>query len=301
MLVPRSLLLPLVSALTVAGCDFDIPPAHTYVVSRVSIPTTQAQAEAFGLDLDGDGTVDNQLGAALAALPPGVDLAAAAAGAVDRGSIILLLNLQTASFSSTGDARAEVKLGDPATAMPSACAGPDDTICRRHLAGGATFQISPRSPDHAALVGKINGGTFQGGPGEVSFEISLGGVVNVPIHLIGARAKASGLSEARIDRAVIAGGITMERLDRDVIPAIRDWLTSLVRANCPSTTLPDCGCSFGPSTSRALLFLLDYAPKDCLISSDEIKGRSPLGPDVTIDGQACLSAGVQIEAVSATF
>ncbi len=300
MLVPRSLLLPLVSALTVAGCDFDIPPAHTYVVSRVSIPTTQAQAEAFGLDLDGDGTVDNQLGAALAALP-GVDVQAAVSGAVDRGSIILLLNLQTASFSSTGDARAEVKLGDPATAMPSACAGPDDTICRRHLAGGGTFQIKAGSPAHAALTGRIDGGTFQGGPGEVSFEISLGGVVNVPIHLIGARTRATGLGEARIDRAVIAGGLTMERLDRDVIPAIRDWLGHLVRVSCPGTTLPDCGCAPGPSTSRALLFLLDYAPKDCIITSDEIKGRSPLGPDVTIDGQACLSAGLQIEAVSATF
>jgi hypothetical protein len=301
MLVPRPLLLlPLVTALAAGACDFDIPPAHTYVVSRLAIPTTQAEAEAFGLDLDGDGAVDNQLGAALAALP-GVDLQPAVTGAVDRGEVILLLNLQTKSFASSGEARAEVKLGDPATAMPQACAGPDDTTCRRHLAGGATFQISPRSPDHAALVGQIEGGTFQGGPGEVSFELSLGGVVTVPIHLIGARARATGLGEDRIERAVIAGGITMERVDRELIPAIRDWIAALVRASCPGTTPPSCGCPLAPSQGGALLLLLDRAPRDCIITSDEIKSVSPLGPDVTIDGTACLSAGVQIEAVSATF
>lgn len=299
-------LLPLAPVLALAACDFEIPPAHTYVVSQVSIPTSGAEAQAFGMDLDGDGEVDNRLGSLLAVLAnQGVDLQSAVTGAIDRGKIILLVNLRTTSFASTGDARAEVRLGDPTTAMPQPCAGPGDTLCRRHLDGTGTFQVAAGSPADAALTGEITGGTFQGGPGTVSFEISLGGLVAVPIQLIGARASATGLTERGIERVVIAGGLTVERFERDVIPGIRDRIADLVRASCPGSAPPGCGCAAGPSTGRTLLDVFDHAPPDCRISADEIKNhllvRALTGPDVTIDGQPCLSAGLRVQAVAARF
>ncbi len=299
-------LLPLVPALALAACDFEIPPANTYVVSQVSIPTTAAEAETFGMDLDGDGEVDNRLGSLLAVLAnQGVDLQSTVITAIDHGTVILLVNLRTTSFSSTSDARAEVRRGDPATAMPSPCAGPDDTRCRRHLDGTGTFQIAPDSPADAALVGKIDDGTFQGGPGRVSFEISLGGPLALPIQLIGTRANATGLTEGGIDRVFIAGGLTMERFERDVIPGIRDRIDALVRVSCPGNLPPGCGCTAGPSTSRALLTVFDHAPPDCRISADELKNhilvRPLIASDVTIEGQPCLSAGLRVQAVAARF
>jgi hypothetical protein len=306
MLVPRPMVLPLVSALALAACDFEIPPAHTYVVSRVAVPTTIADATAFGMDLNGDGQVDNQLGRLVAALANlGVDLQSVVSGGIDRGTPILLLNLRTSSFSSTGDARAEVRIGDPASAMPQPCAGPNDMICRRHLDGTGTFRIATGSREDIALTGKISGGTFEGGPGAVSLELSFGGVAAVPLQLIGARARATGLSEGKIDRAVIAGGLTVDRFDTHVIPAIRERINALVRVSCPGTAPPGCGCPLAPSTSGALLLAFDGSPRDCSVSADEIRNnvavRALVGPDVTIGGEPSLSAGLEIQAVSAQF
>lgn len=296
----------LAAMLALGACDFDVPPANTYVVSRVSLPSSPPEADAFGMDLDGDGEVDNRLGRALAVLSSqGIELETALASAIDRGSLILLVNIRTASFSSTDDARAEVRLGDPATAMPAACAGPGDAICRRHLDGTGTFQPKPGAPEEAALLGTIRGGTFQGGPGRVSLELALGGPLAIPFQLLGARARATGIEEAGIDRIVVAGGLTMERLHRDVIPAIRDRVQALVRASCPGTSPPGCGCSFGPSTSRALLNLFDSAPVDCSVSAEEITDhvlvRALLASDVSVDGVPCLSAGLEARAVAARF
>jgi hypothetical protein len=300
------LLLSLVPALLLAACDFEIPPSHTYVVSEVSIPTTPAEVESFGADLDRDGEVDNRLGAILAALAgQGVDLQTAVTGAIDRGSIILLINRRTESFSSTSDARAEVRRGDPMTAMPQPCAGPGDMICRKHLDGTGAFQIAADSPTDAALNGEITGGTFQGGPGTVSFEISLGGPIAVPFQLIGARARAIGLTESGIDTVLVSGGLTIARFERDLLPGIRDRIADLVRVSCPGTAPPGCGCTLGPSTSRTLLTVFDNAPPDCRITADEIQNNllvaALIAPDVTIDGQPCLSAGLRVEAASARF
>jgi hypothetical protein len=118
---------------------------------------------------------------------------------------------------------------------------------------------------------------------------------------LGGLARATGLVVDRMAGAVIAGGITLGRVERVTFPAFRHCFAALVRACGPGPTPPGCGCPLGPSQGGALLLLLDRAPRDCIITSDEIKSVSPLVPDVTIDGQACLSAGVQIEAVSATF
>jgi hypothetical protein len=306
MLVPRPLLLPLVSALALAGCEFEVPPAHTYVVSRVAVPASLAEATAFGMDLDGDGQVDNQLGRLVAALSNlGVDLQAVVSGGIDRGTPILLLNLRTSSFSSTGDARAEVRIGDPASAVPQPCAGPDDVLCRRHLDGTGTFRIAAGSREDVALTGKISSGTFEGGPGAVSLEVSFGGLATVPLQLIGARTRATGLGEDKIDRAIIAGGLTVDRFDTHVIPAIREQINRLVRVSCPGTTPPDCGCGLGPSKSRALLIAFDGSPRDCSVSADEIRNnvavRAVVGPDVTIGSEPTLSAGLEIQAVSAQF
>jgi len=303
---PHPLLPLLAGALALAACDFDIPPAHTYVVSRVSIPTTPAEAQAAGLDLDGDGSVDNRLGAALAALSSqGVELQSVVSTVIDRGIVILLLNFRAASFSSTGDARAELRLGDNATAAPQPCAGPGDTVCRHHLDGTGTFLIAPASPADAALTGTITGGTFLGGPGEVSFQISLDGVAITPLHLLGARAKATGIGAAGIDSILVAGGLPMERFDADVVPAIRDRIAAIVNATCVNRTPPICGCPFGGSPGRALLTVFDNAPTDCTVSADEIKNniliRTFLAPDVTIDGKSCLSVGLKVQAAAAAF
>src|SRR5437868_1216590 len=89
--------------------------AHThYVSNKIFVPTSSTESREYGLDLNGDGTVDNQLGATLAALKSqgGFDIQGTIDKAVADGSIILLVDFQTKSFTSSAAAGIQVFLGD---------------------------------------------------------------------------------------------------------------------------------------------------------------------------------------------
>lgn len=326
--------LPLTSMLVACGGDdggSDQPTPegahHTYVAKSLVLPPRgdQATLANYSLNLDGKSPMyDNQLGSVLATLTSmGVNVQGSLSEAVADGSIILLGDLQTADFQSSSAAGFQVKLG--ANPNPAACntgeiaacvdAAPTDTTppvctgCQRHLAGGATFGLSPDSPDDAAVGGTIVGGTFNGGPGAVSLLISLGGGNPVPLTLIGARIKASGMDADGIDDLIIGGALTEEDLNTQVLPAIVSELGPSIAMDCPTTTPPDCGCMSG-STGATVLGLFDgilTSPRtpDCMVTVEEVKAntliQSLLAPDVTIDGKAALSLGVKLQAVAATI
>lgn len=307
----RTLPFLLLSGLSLVACGGEeegpkpTGPLYQYVVSEASVPTSNPQATEFGLDLNGDKIVDNQLGAVLAALvSQGFDVQGAIKGAIDEGDIVLLVEVQTPSFSSSGGTGLKVMLGDKATAMPAPCTDTADTVCRKHLAGTGSFGIAAGSPDDAAVTGKIVGGTFNGGPGNISLKIALGGPQGIQLDLIGARAKASGISETGIESIVVAGALTESDLTTMVIPAIHSQLVPIITASCSGTTPPECGCVTG-STGRTILNLFDTAPKDCMLKVEEISNnsliKSLLAPDVTVDGTMALSVGLKVKAVKGTI
>lgn len=296
-------LLLLCSALPLVACGGDDleGPIRPYVVSEASVPTSNPQATEFGLDLNGDKVVDNQLGAVLAALTSqGFNVQGAVTTAINEGSIILLAEFQSKDFSS-GGAALSVKLGD--MPMPAACTGTTDTVCRHHLDGSGSFAVAAGSPQNAAVEGKLVGGTFNGGPGDIALEIALG-AAPIQLDLIGARAKASAISETGIDSLVVGGALTIDDLNTKVIPAIHAQIAPLVKADCPGTTPPGCGCT-ASSTGATILNLFDTAPKDCTITVEEIATntliKSLLAPDVTIEGKMALSLGLKVKAVKATI
>jgi len=305
----RIALISLFSALPLVACGGGTPdpegPHHPYVVSEVNVPTSNMESTQYGLDLNGDKTADNQLGAVLAALSGYFNVQDTLKKAVDQGDIIILLDLQTKSYSSSGGTGLAVKLGDTATVMPTPCASATDTVCRRHLDGSGVFTIDAASPENAAVAGKIVGGTFNGGPGDIALQIALGSTAGVTLDLIGARAKASGMSDTGIDSVILAGALTEDDLNTQVLPAIHAQLTPLIKETCMGTAPPDCGCPTAGSTGKTILGLFDTTPKDCNVTVEEIANntliKSLLAPDVTIDGKAALSLGVKVKAVKATF
>lgn len=291
---------------------------YHYVASSVLVPTTNTQAREYGLDLNGDKTVDNQLGMVLSTLGSmGFDIQATLDTSVAEGSIVLLVDMQTKDFSNTTAAGIQIFLGDDATVMPPACAPGEmynettKTGCKKHLDGAGMFTIDAQSPTNAALGGKIVGGTFTGGPGDLSLQISLGGTDAIQLDLIGARVKGSMLSETMLGGVVFAGAITKTDIDTKVIPAIQKQLEPLIARDCSALdTPPGCGCADG-STGKTILGLFDTKKadgsegKDCAVSVDEIKTNSLivslLAPDVTIDGKQALSLGIKASAVKATY
>ena len=311
--------------MTFAACGGDdggtvIPEGthYQYVSKTVQVPTNNNQAREFGLDLNGDKTVDNQLGMVLGTLATmGFDIQGTIDKAVATGSIILLVDFQTKDFTNTTAAGLKILLGStptPAacnageefcnTATPPVCMG-----CGHHLGGTGSFTISASSPDNAAVGGKIVNGTFTGGPGNISLQIALGGTDAIQLDLIGARAKASGISDTKADTVILGGALTQDDLNTKVIPAIANQIAPIITRDCTMPTMPPgCGCASG-STGKTVLDLFDGdiagSSKDCKVSVDEIKGnsliQSLLAPDVTIDGKMALSLGIKATTVHATF
>ena len=297
-------------------------PHYAYVANKLFVPTNNNQAREFGLDLNSDKTVDNQLGMVLGTLAgQGFDVQGTIDKAIAEASIILLADFQSSSFTSTAAAGLQIKLGDMES--PAACNAGEQYLCKlangmecdstdtgctcsgcgRHLTNG-TFTIDPNSPDNAAVAGKVVGGTFTGGPGDITLKIALGSAAGIELDLIGARAKATGLSENGMESVVIGGALTKDDLDMKVIPAIHQQIEPIVTEDCPTPAAADCGCLAG-STGKTILNLFDTMPKNCIVTVDEIKNntliQSLLAPDVTINGKMALSLGIKAITVKGTF
>ncbi|HEY3805548.1 MAG TPA: hypothetical protein VGL61_23230 [Kofleriaceae bacterium] len=293
-------------------------PHYHYVASRVLVPTQTGDATKYGLDLDGDGNPDNALGNLLTALSTqGINAQTSIDEAVYDGSISLLADVQTTSFSSAGTAGIQVYLGSDSN--PAACnagemvtcgSGADATCtgCQHQLSGTAMFSIDPSSPMDAALAGPIIGGTFKGGPGNLSLEISIGGAAATEVDLIGARVQGTGITatalgtESDDSTGVIFGGAIPETsLDSKVIPSIVPVIQGVLTTHCPGAVAGNCMCD---ATGNTVLGLFD-TNKDCMVSSDEIInssfGMTLLAPDVTINGMPALSLGVKVYGVGATY
>ncbi|MEO8707107.1 MAG: hypothetical protein ABI867_44180 [Kofleriaceae bacterium] len=288
------------------GVDPPSGPHFTYVTDTVTVPENNTQAREIGLDLDDNGTIDNQLGMVLGTLAgQGFKVQDTLDEAVLTGSIILLLDLQSPSFTSTTGAGLDIKLGTNPT--PAACVDPENlATCGKHLDGNGSFMVDPSSPPNAGVDGKIAGGVFSGGPGNISLQIALGGTEPIDLDLIGARAKATTITETGMGEVILAGAITQSDLDTKVIPAVHAQLAPLIDRDCGALprTPPDCGCGTG-STGKTIIGLFDTTPKDCTVDIAEITNnsliKSLLAPDVQIDGVDALSLGISVTAVKATI
>ena len=296
---------------------------YHYIANKVLVPTTNTQAREYGLDLNGDKTVDNQLGMVLSTLGSmGFDIQATLDKAVAVADIVLLVDFQTKDFTNTTAAGIQVFLGDKNMVTPMACNTGEvynettNTGCGHHLGGTGMFAVSASSPTNASLGGKIVNGTFTGGPGNLSLQISFGDSGAVQLDLIGARAKGSSLSDASLGTGtsggvVFGGAITKSDIDNKVIPAIQTQLVPIIARDCTMlSNPPTCGCA-ADSTGKTILGLFDTKladgteGKDCMVSVDEIKTNSLivslLAPDVTINGKEALSLGIKATAVKGEF
>lgn len=287
----------------------DAPPApagHThYVIDSILVPTNNNTARDFGQDLDGNATIDNQLGMVLGTFASmGFPVQPAATQAVDRGTAITLVDVFANSFTTEPAATFAAFVGS--NPMPPACTSTSDPTCRHHLTGTGSFSIATGSPTNPALTGAITGGTLTAGPGTLVVPLAVtGGVAPVLVTLIGARVTAMQLSTAKIMTMKIGGAITSAEMDAKVYPAIHDGIAVAVARDCNAlTNPPNCGCT-NNTEGKNWLQLADSAPKDCAVSIEEIKTnalfQSLFAPDVMIGGQMALSVGIRATAVAGTF
>jgi len=284
----------------------DAPPPpvghYYYVIDKVSVPTTNTQARAYGLDLNTDGTVENQLGMVMSTLASmGAEVQVSQDKAIDTGAEILLADLNTTDF--TNAAGSTFTLYQGSNPMPQACLNAQDTACRRHLTGMSSFTALATAVD-PPLAGNFVNGTLAAGPGHLTLQIVWPDSPPSTVTLLGARVKASSVSPTAIGAAILAGGVTMTDINGKVIPAMQVGIMAAVTRDCTMlSSPPGCGCAQN-STGKTNIGLYD-ANHDCAVSVDELRTNSLivslLSPDVTLESQQCLSLGVQAHAVPAGF
>jgi hypothetical protein len=123
------------------------------------------------------------------------------------------------------------------------------------------------------------------------------------LNLIGARVKLVPTATTIMD-GVLGGGVTTAERDAKIYPRIRDGANEAIMRDCTMLTAPpNCGCTPG-STGKSMTNLFDTAPKDCVVSLDEIKNNTLLqslfAPDIMLEGQPAL-VGIGFTAVHAGF
>ena len=153
-LLAAAALLPFIAA---CGGDDEgnVVPEGThyhYVANKVFVPTTNTQAREYGLDLNKDGTVDNQLGMVLSTLGSmGFDIQTTIDTAVKEGSIILLADFQTKDFTNTTAAGVQIFLGDKRE--PGPASDPNDkSDTKEHM---ENFLEAVKSRNYKDLHGEI--------------------------------------------------------------------------------------------------------------------------------------------------
>jgi hypothetical protein len=280
-----------------ARVDAAPPGPGEYVMDSVQVPTTSAEAQSLGTDLDGDlpggdAAVDNQFGSVLAALSTmNFDVSGAVTTGIDRGTTITLLYFDpTANLASFVGANPN----------PPACTGPTDTVCRHHLDGHAGFDLAAGAPTGTMPTTTV-GTMTTGGPGTAVVQLAPFGDPPITVALIGAR--FHGTIDATGITGKLGGEIPAAEIDSAIIPGIGNNVRAAILHDCPTAVPPSCMCDSG-STGENLINIFDF-DGDCVVTDDELRTnpliQGFLMPDVTIDGVDGLSFGFGVTAVRASF
>lgn len=275
---------------------------HHFIQNTLKLPKNDAEETQFGLDLDGDGDVDNALGNVMSILTAqGGDIQGQVDEAIASGDIVLLHSIRTDDDTFTNDSTVkwQVYLGE--VSSPPTFSGTDMAT------------VAADSPNNAFVTGPMIGGMFNGGPNVVTVQLSLvEGGMPITLNLVGARIKGK-LSPTGCSEANLGGAITEEDLDGQVLPAIADMMTDELKD--PANMCTATGCT---GSSAADFIQKTFDTDDNLeISFMELKNNSLiktfLKPDVDlldssgkfnprVDGmEESLSLGVRFSCVRAMF
>jgi len=210
---------------TQAAPSAQVQPAtgiqYHFVTSQLLLPTTQAQAEAFALNVDGDSQQrgDNLFGKLLTLLTsasPGLQLQSTLDQALSTGKLVSLHVV-----------KADDPLNDPSVSW-SIVQG-QETHSAPSFDGSDEFTVDPAAPINSPIVGALSSGHFTGGPGAARLRIFLFGQP-VDVDFIGLRLEAD-VSAKGCANGKLGGGVTVDEFRGKLLPTIADGLNQVVKAD----------------------------------------------------------------------
>jgi hypothetical protein len=238
-----------------------LPLALQAVLNTITMPLSSAE---YAIDLDNNGTLDNQVGlmlGALMAVNPKLDLQKDLDLQMSQGKILSLHEVFAASLTDASTALAQVHMGQDPDGDPS-----------NNFTGSATLGVLATG---TSLPGKIAGGQLRLGPGSLTSPVIIG-ATHIVITLKAAVMQAD-ISATGMTKGTIAGAIPMADVSSKLIPALAKEIDRQYKD--PKIT-PD---------GKKLLHDVFDLNKDGTISAQEF-GDNPIisvalkTPDVDSDG-----------------
>lgn len=200
---------------------------YHFVTNSLQLPATQAQTQAFALNIDGDPQqkLDNKFGdmfTLLMSAAPGLNLQSTLDQAVNAGQLVSLHAVQ-----------ANDPLNDPSVSW---------TILQGQAAGSAprfdgtdTFMTASDVSIASPVIGSLVTGHFVGASGKAGVQIFLLGQT-VKVDLIGVRLEADFGVNGCVN-GKLGGGVTVAEFKNKLLPAIAEGLNQIITADATATKI----------------------------------------------------------------
>jgi len=215
---------PKPNATQVAPTDSALPASgvqYHFVTNKLLIPTTQAQAEAFALNVDADPQqqADNKFGELLTMLTsavPHLELQSALDQAISSGQLVSLDAVKADDALNDPSVSWSIFMGQKTQSPPT-------------FDGTDKFTLDTTTPANPPIIGALTNGHFTGGPGTAQIQMSLMNQL-VKVDLIGVRLEAD-LSVKGCSNGKLGGGVTVDEFRGKLLPTIANGLNQIITDN----------------------------------------------------------------------
>lgn len=291
-------------------CDLNEGDEYDYIVSEIILP--KSASDNIGVDMTGDGNINNKLGALLGVVPEGdTDPNEMIAQAIQDGSVILLGRLVVSDWSADESMAVQVFQGT------------SDATEQLFDIGNNHASIADGFDRDLHLCGQLIQGYVEAGPSDLTISIAFGDILlDLPLSSAQVIAMEHPMTPDSWTDVMIGGGLSKDTINNIVIPEVVKWLNeatledpeggigefvinsldgdcSPVPEGCEDVVPGEGECSYwDPATE----------PDGPVITETEIRCSNlfatALRPDVDSDGDGVrdlVSLGVMVSAVSITI
>ncbi len=292
------------------GCSLDtITPQGApsdFLISAFRVPTSTSESRDVGVDLDGDGSIDNRLGEVVGMFASQADPNAYINQDIAQGDMVLLGRFFVDAHPDDDLVLIQLFEGVP-TADPPTFDGTD------------VLRVAPDYPRDLFLCGQLSGGILDAGPGTLLIPFPLPGLDTVFVTVHQTRMQGSIDADNWTD-LMLGGGITRAELESKVLPAVADYLNRVIDENPEGETAGQLLGLFDAQCTDLVEGCEDVAPAEgeCVyneptepgpwISVTEVRCNllfdSVMQPDVDSNGDGeldLISLGIRVDAVNATI
>ena len=271
----------------VVSCSLGDITGHVLevVVKEVQIPDSRVEFPQTGVDLDGDGDIENKLGVLLRLFSSAVDINDEVNRRIREGDLLYLGRLHADRLHNDEVVLAQFFAG----IIPTTSSTP-------MFQGNDELAIDPDLDQSRFFFGDIVSGDLRVGPTELPFVLPLPGGVSVDVTLYRAQIRGNILV-AGWSNVMVGGGVDRGEVETVIVPALVEFINDVIQAD-PSgdgaitmasmfdakcvTTIEGCESTvngLGECSDREVPAVITETELKCNLLTS-----GALAPDIDIDG-----------------